>query len=99
MTDYMEQVYHDIIKCVKVAQQNLRGGVFPKDAQAWLPYSRAEGSLRRDMAAMNCAGLLVRVGGTGARRGYRLPTALERVAWQVNRGVWPHGAEDVQVIH
>lgn len=99
MSEYMGLVYSEIVQCVKVAQQSLGKGVLPRDVQSRLPYSRAEGSLRRDMATMNCAGLLVRVGGTGARRGYRLPTALERVAWQVNRGVWPHGAEDVQVIH
>lgn len=89
----MAMVYAEITKAVGTAQRDLRRGVLPRDVQARLPYSRAEGSLRRDMLAMANAGLLVRVGGYGARQGYRLPTRIEALAWQINRGMWPLGTE------
>lgn len=96
-TEYTELVFGEIEKAVERLQRDLRRGVLPREVMMRLPYSRAEGSLRRDMLAMYQQGWLVRVGGNGARRGYRLPTRLERMAWQVNRGIWPVGAERVRV--
>lgn len=95
ISDYTELVYQQIESVVGTAQRDLRRGVLPRDVQARLPYSRAEGSLRRDMLAMYEAGRIVRVGGHGARQGYRLPTRLERLAFRLNRGMWPYGTEHV----
>jgi len=92
-SEYMGMVYAEISKAVGTAERDLRRGVLPRDVQSRLPYSRAEGSLRRDMLAMANAGLLVRVGGAGARQGYRLPTRIEALAWHINRGMWPVGTE------
>lgn len=94
-TDYMSMIYDDIARVVVQAQRDLRRGVLPRDVQARLPYARAEGSLRRDMLKMYEGGKLIRVGGNGARRGYRVPTVVERVSWICNRGYWPVGVEDV----
>lgn len=93
MTEYTLLVWDEIEKAMVRAQRDLRRGVLPRDVQSRLPYARAEGSLRRDMLAMYLAGRLVRVGGMGARRGYRLPTRTERVAWVCNAGCWPVGSE------
>lgn len=93
MTEYTLLVWGEIEKAMSKAQRDLRRGVLPRDVQSRLPYARAEGSLRRDMLAMYQCGRLVRVGGVGARRGYRLPTRVERVAWLCNAGCWPLGSE------
>lgn len=77
------------------AQRDLRRPVLPREVQPRLPIDRAEGSLRRDMYAMYQSGRLVRVGGEGARQGYRLPTKIERLSYQLNGGRWPHGTERV----
>lgn len=95
VSDYTEIVYQDIEKAVAKAYRNLKRGVFPKDIEPWLPIDRAEGSLRRDCFAMYQVGRLVRVGGHGARQGYRLPTRMERLCFSLNRGMWPHGTEFV----
>lgn len=95
ISEYTELVYQEIETAMSKAQRDLRRGVLPRDVQARLPYNRAEGSLRRDMLAMYEAGRLVRVGGHGARRGYRLPSRLERMCFTLNRGMWPHGTEFV----
>ncbi len=104
---YTDLVYEEIEKAVAKACRDLGRGVFPRDVQPRLPYGaskrpdgtyeggRAEGSLRRDMLAMWAAGRLVRVGGQGARRGYRLPSRMEKLAYTLNRGMWPHGTEFV----
>lgn len=92
VTEYTALVYEQIEMAVQRAQRDLRRGVLPRDVQARLPYRRAEGSLRRDMVGMYRAGRLVRVGGGGARRGYRLPTRAERLSYVINRGVWPWAA-------
>lgn len=89
VSEYMKFVYGQIGEAVALAQRDLRRGVLPRDVQPRLPYGRAEGSLRRDMLNMTRTGMLVRVGGYGARRGYRLPTPMERLSWMVNRGRWP----------
>lgn len=47
-------------------------GVLPVMVQAWLEDYRAEQTLRKDMVALWRAGLLKRIGGQGARRGYRV---------------------------
>jgi hypothetical protein len=95
MSEYTLLVWIEIEKALSKAQRDLRRGVLPRDVQARLPYARAEGSLRRDMLAMYQAGRLVRVGGLGARRGYRLPSRVERVAWGCNAGQWPAGSEEL----
>lgn len=95
-SEHTDMVYDEIEKVVAKAYRDLRRGVFPRDIQPRLPYDdRAEGSLRRDMLAMYQAGRLVRVGGHGARQGYRLPTRMERLCFSLNRGMWPHGTEFV----
>jgi hypothetical protein len=81
ITFYMDGIYDEIDGVVKRLQRNLRRGVLPKHVQPHLPYDRAEGSIRRDMGQMWIDGRLVRVGGTGARQGYRCPTDVERSAW------------------
>ncbi len=96
-TEYTLLVFDEIEKAVERLQRDLRRGVLPREVMMRLPYSRAEGSLRRDMLAMYEYGRLVRVGGHGARQGYRLPTRVERTAWTLNRGAWPVGAERVRV--
>jgi len=95
ISEYTELVYAEIEAAMIKAQRDLRRGVLPRDVQARLPYNRAEGSLRRDMLAMYEAGWLVRVGGYGARRGYRLPSRMEKLAFALNRGMWPYGTERV----
>jgi hypothetical protein len=95
MTDYMDFVYGQIEAAVIQAQKELRRGVLPRDVQPRLPYNRAEGSLRRDMLAMYKYGRLVRVGGAGARRGYRLPTRMERLSFTINAGIFPLGTERI----
>ena len=96
-TDYMSMIYEQIETTVARTQRDLRRGVLPRDVQARLPYSRAEGSLRRDMLQMYDSGMLVRVGGRGARRGYRVPTLAERVSYSCNGGRWPPGTEQLIV--
>lgn len=98
ISEYTEGVWEDIETAVRKAQRDLRRGVFPRDVQPRLPFEyRAEGSLRRDMLAMYEAGWLVRIGGYGARRGYRLPSRMERLAYSLNRGMFPYRTEYVQV--
>ncbi len=94
-SDYTELVYEAIENAVAKAYRDLRRGVLPRDIQGRLPYDRAEGSLRRDMLQMYAAGRIVRVGGQGARQGYRPPTLMEKLAYTLNRGMWPHGTEYV----
>lgn len=98
-TEYTGLVWQEIEGAVRRAQRDLWRGVLPRDVQGRLPYDRAEGSLRRDMLAMSKAGKLVRVGGDGARQGYRLPTLMERISFEINRGVWPVGAERVRIFN
>lgn len=86
-------VYQQIEMAVLQAQRDLRRGVLPRDVQARLPYRRAEGSLRRDMLGMYRQGRLVRVGGEGARQGYRLPTRAERLSFSLNQALWPWWTE------
>ncbi len=83
MSEYMEMIYDEIEKIMAVAQRQLQRGVLPQDVQARLPYRRAEGSVRRDMMHMAKAGRLVRMYGDGCRRGYRLPTKMEKLAFQI----------------
>lgn len=94
-SEYTELVYQAIEIAVGKAYRDLKRGVLPRDIQARLPYDRAEGSLRRDCWAMSQAGRLVRISGAGARQGYRLPFPVERIAFSMNRGMWPHGTEQV----
>lgn len=47
-------------------------GVFPWQVQARLDIARCEQTLRRDMFRLAEAGRLERIGGDGARRGYRV---------------------------
>ena len=91
-------VYRWIEETTRRAQRDLQRPVFPWEVQGRLPFPRAEGSLRRDMMAMEAEGRLIRVGGAGARQGYRLPSMMERLAWHLNGGVWPHGAESLAMV-
>lgn len=94
-TEHMTAMYVTIELAVKAAHKDGWDAVMPFEVQRRLPFDRAEGSLRRDMLAMYHGGRLVRVGGEGARRGYRQPTLMEKLAFQINGGVWPVGAERV----
>lgn len=93
ISEYTELVWCEIERAVREARRDLRRGVLPKDVQPRLPYGRAEGSLRRDMLHMYQSGRLVRLGGEGARRGYRMPTHAERWAFAFNQRRWPVGTE------
>lgn len=95
VSEYTELVYGAIEDAVSRAYRDLGRGVLPRDIQARLPYDRAEGSLRRDCLAMWAAGRLVRVSGVAARQGYRPPTRIEKLAFNLNQGMWPHGTEFV----
>lgn len=90
-------VWAEIERAMKAAQRDLRRGVLPRDVQSRLPYSRAEGSLRRDMLMMYQHGRLIRLSGYGARQGYRLPTRMERIAYAINQQRWPVGCEGLRV--
>lgn len=96
MSEHTLMVWAEIERAVKAAQRDLRRGVLPRDVQARLPYCRAEGSLRRDMLMMYDRGRLIRLGGHGARQGYRLPTRMERLAYTLHQG-WPVGCERLKV--
>lgn len=97
MSEHTAMVWAEIERAVKVAQRDLRRGVLPRDVQARLPYNRAEGSLRRDMIMMYRMGWLMRLGGYGARQGYRVPTRMERAAFVINQQRWPVGCESLKV--
>lgn len=65
------------LKLLRIIRDRQRGlppglGVLPKTVGAWLDDYRCEQTLRKDMAGMWRAGLLERIGGEGARRGYRV---------------------------
>lgn len=98
LSEHTEMVWEEIERAVRSAQRDLKRGVLPRDVQARLPYGRAEGSLRRDMLMMYDHGRLIRVGGHGARQGYRLPTRMERLAFAVNGMLWPVGCEYLRVV-
>jgi len=95
MTEHMDAMYKTIELAVKTAHKDGWRAVMPYEVQRRLPFDRAEGSLRRDMLAMYKCGRLVRVGGEGARQGYRLPSQVERLSFRINQGMWPVGAERV----
>ena len=90
-----EAGYKLIVHHTLRAQRELHRPVFPWEVQGRLPIPRAEGSLRRDMYYLYMTGRLVRVGGNDARQGYRVPTAMERLSWALNGGLWPLGCERV----
>lgn len=67
----------DIVRIVRQVQRGSRGerGVFPRMVQPRLDYYRAEQTLRRDMMRLVDQGVLIRVGGRNARRGYKVPSS------------------------
>lgn len=81
-TDYTEFIYQQIENAVLKVCRNLRRGALPKHVMAYMPYYRAEGSLRRDMGNMWQLGRLVRVGRAGSRRGYRCARSQERFLFE-----------------
>jgi hypothetical protein len=81
-TEYTEFIYEQVAACVARVTRNLQRGALPKHVQAYLPYYRAEGSIRRDMGAMWQSGQLMRIGRAGSRRGYRVPKADERFLFE-----------------
>lgn len=83
----------NILEQVRHIQRNLRRGVLPVNVQARLDFYVSEQWLRTCMVRMWRRGELIRVGGAGARRGYRLPTLVERLAFRVT-GMYPFGAEN-----
>jgi len=81
-TDYTEYIYQQIENCVVTVCRNLKRGALPRHVQAYLPYDRAEGSVRRDMGAMWQMGRLARIGRAGSRRGYRVASGDERFLFE-----------------
>lgn len=81
----------NILDITKQAQRDLRRGVLPKHVQARLPFYVSEQALRKYMVRLWQRGELMRIGGTDARRGYRTPTLVERVAFHCT-GMYPYGA-------
>lgn len=92
----MYPIEQNILNLVQKAQRNLRRGVLPRHVQPELPFYVSEQALRKYMVRMSRQGDIIRIGGTGSRRGYRLPTLVERVAFAVT-GMFPVGAEDIAV--
>lgn len=83
----------DIVAVVRRLERDLAlvtgRGVFPWQVQSRLEVGLHEATLRRKMAQMAEAGELIRVGGAGARRGYR--TRLWTREWAVmhkTRAYW-----------
>lgn len=68
------ELYRDILGLVRRLQRNVspEQGIYPFQISAHLEYYRADGTLRRDMMEMAEIGLLERIGGEGARKGYRV---------------------------
>jgi hypothetical protein len=64
-----------IVQKVRELERDLGRGVFPWMVMARLPVYRAEYTLRRDMMRLVRAGRLERIGGAGARQGYRTASA------------------------
>lgn len=69
-----------ILEVVRQRQRHIPRhlGLLPKTVAAWLDTPLCEQRIRAEMAHMAADGLLWRIGGTGARRGYRVmqrPTA------------------------
>lgn len=85
---------HNILEQVPRIQRNSRRGVLPVNVQARLDFYVSEQWLRTCMVRMWRNGRLIRIGGAGARRGYRLPTLVERLAFRVT-GMYPFGAEQM----
>lgn len=82
----MGEIETDIIRLVARLERNYKR-VYPFMLQPWLEYYRAEQTLRRDMARLARQGLLVRVGGAGARRGYLAPSGSRaRAYWRDSIG-------------
>lgn len=83
---------NNILHEVKCVQRNRRGGALPRHIQPRLEFYVSEQWLRVCMVRLWRRGELIRIGGAGARRGYRLPTLVERLAFRVT-GMYPFGAE------
>lgn len=66
-----------ILEVVRREQRRTQAGrgVLPWEVQPWLVRYVPEQTIRRLMALMWRVGLLDRIGGAGARRGYRLAVA------------------------
>lgn len=90
MVDVVYPLEDSIFEIVRQVERNCKYGVLPKTVQARLHLSVAEQTVRRYMVRMWESGKLLRVGGRGARRGYRLPPAagvLERevLRWKIDQ--------------
>jgi hypothetical protein len=92
----LEQNILDSLVRINRERRSLRHGVLPKHVQTCLPFDISEQVVRKYMVRMSRQGDIIRIGGTGARRGYRLPTLVERVAFAVT-GMFPVGAEQIAV--
>lgn len=76
----MERLNEAIIAQVRQKQRGRKErGVFPHELVGWLDEPYHEFTIRRRMVALWERGELIRIGGEGARRGYRVPTVVERV--------------------
>lgn len=66
-----------ILEIVRREQRRTQAGrgVLPWEVQPWLERYWAEQTIRRIMAMLWRAGLLIRIGGSGSRRGYRVAAA------------------------
>lgn len=90
----MYPLEQNILQHVRSMQRHLRRGVLPRHVQPRLPFYVSEQALRKYMVRMSRQGDIIRLGGDTARRGYRLPTLVERVAFAVT-GMFPLGAENI----
>ena len=78
VSDYTLMVFEETVRAMAQAQRDLGRAVYPREVMVRLPYRRAEGTVRRDMALMWELGLLERIGGEGARQGYRVVASVAR---------------------
>lgn len=67
-----------IIDVVRRLQRTYTG-VFPWQVQMWLPFGISEGYTRKTMVRLWQEGRLHRIGGDGARRGYRVMRCAPRL--------------------
>ena len=68
-----------IVELVGRLQRSNRSGVFPWQVMYYVPFEISEGYARKTMTRLWQEGRLSRVGGTNARRGYRVAVGVSRL--------------------
>lgn len=77
----------EIIRVVRMLQRHYTR-VYPWMLTPQFDLIRVEGSFRRDMSRLAREGRLIRVGGEGSRRGYRVPTCAKVTLKPVQFATW-----------